>query len=62
MKKNKTPYDLICKMKDPLEIFDLVCSANYFAGNFNQNVPVEESRRCFDRIVKLIKESHVKPC
>ena len=54
MKKNKTPHELILKMKDPLQIFDLVCSANYFAGNFNQNVPVDESRKAFDRIKQLV--------
>jgi hypothetical protein len=59
MKKNKTPYELILKLKDPLEIFDLVCAANYFAGNFNQNMPVDESRKAFDRIKQLLKE---RPC
>ena len=54
MKKYKTPYDMICKMKDPDQIFDLICSANYFAGNYNQNIPVDESRRAFERIKKLL--------
>ena len=55
-KKNKSPYDMIKGLKDPDEIFDLICVANYFAGNFNQNVPVEESRKAFEHIKRLIKK------
>ena len=56
--KNRTPHDMIMKLKDPDEIFDLVCAANYFAGNFNQNMPVDESRKAFKRIKKLLQEAH----
>lgn len=56
MKKNKTPYEMIVKMKDPDQIFDLICSANYFAWNFNQNMPVDESRKAFGRIKELLVE------
>ena len=46
---------MICKLTDPDEIFGLVCAANYFAGNFNANMPVDESRKAFERIKKLLK-------
>ena len=35
MKRNKTLHEKIMKSKDIDEIFDLVCAANYFAGNFD---------------------------
>lgn len=54
MNKNHTPYDMIMKLKNPDEIFDLVCAANYFAGNFNQNIPVDNSRKAFKRIKELL--------
>jgi len=54
MKTNKTPHDLIMKLKNPLEIFDLVCAANYFCGNFNQPMPVDQSREAFERIKLLL--------
>lgn len=54
MNKNQTPYDMIMKLKNPDEIFDLVCAANYFAGNFNQNIPVDNSRKAFKRIKELL--------
>jgi hypothetical protein len=55
--RNKTPFEMIRRLKNPDEIFDLICSANYFAGNFNANIPVEESRKAFERIKILLKES-----
>ena len=54
--KNKTPFEMIRKLKDPLEIFDLVCAANYFAGSYDSSMPVEESREAFNVIKKLLKE------
>lgn len=57
MKVNKTPHDLIMKLKDPLEIFDLVCAANYFCGNFNQPMPVDQSREAFERIKLLLADN-----
>ena len=58
MNKNETPFEMIRGLKDPDQIFDLVCAANYFAGNFNANVPVEESRKAFGVIKKLLKKSN----
>jgi hypothetical protein len=58
MKAYKTPYDMIMTLKDPDEIFDLVCAANYFCGNFNNQMPVEESRKAFKRIKKLLRSDH----
>jgi hypothetical protein len=54
MKKNKTPHEMIMKMKDPLQIFDMVCAANYFAGNFNQPMPVDNSSRCEQTVKSLL--------
>ena len=59
--KNTTPFELILKLKDPDEIFDLVCAGNYFAGNFNSRMPVDESRKAFKRIKKLLK-TEVSKC
>ncbi len=56
---NKTPYDMIKGLRDPDEIFDLICAANYFAGNFNNNMPVDESRKAFKQIKKLLKKRSV---
>lgn len=53
-KANRTPHDLIMKLKDPLQIFDLTCAANYFCGNFNQPIPVDQSREAFERIKQLL--------
>lgn len=55
MKKSKSPWEDMLTMKDPDQIFDLVCSGNYFAGSFRQNIPVLESRKCFDHIKKLLE-------
>ena len=52
---NRTPHDLIMKLKDPDQIFDLICAANYFCGNFNNPIPVDESRKAFKRIKQLLK-------
>ena len=61
MKANKTPHDLIMKLKDPMEIFDLICVANYFCGNFNQPIPVDQSREAFERI-KLLLTGNKRHC
>jgi hypothetical protein len=41
-------------MKNPDEMFGLICSCNYFAGQFGNNIPVEESREIFRRIKKFL--------
>lgn len=45
---------MIMKLKDVDQIFDLVCSANYFRGSLDGDIPVEESREAFRRIKTLI--------
>lgn len=52
----RTPMDMIKGLKDPGQIFDLICAANYFCGNFNQNMPVDNNREAFEIIKKLLKE------
>lgn len=54
MKKTKTPQEMIINLKDPFQIFDLTCASNYFAGKFNQPMPVDDSRQAFNRIKELI--------
>jgi allantoicase len=54
-RKRQTGFEMIMKLKDPDQIFDLVCSANYFAGQFNNNIPVDDSRKAFERIKELLK-------
>lgn len=49
-------FKQILRLKNPLRIFDLVCLRNYFAGRFDLNVPVDDSRKAFERIKKLIQE------
>jgi hypothetical protein len=44
-------------LKDPDQIFDLICVANYFAGNFDQKIPVNESREAFEVLKKIILKS-----
>ncbi len=50
----KTPQEAILELKDPMQMFDLVCAYNYFAGKFNNVCPVDESREVFEGIRKLI--------
>jgi len=53
-KRTASSFKMIMRLKDPLQIFDLICVANYFAGNFGLDAPVDESREAFGRIKKLI--------
>lgn len=55
MPKKINPHKMILKLKDPLQIFDLTCANNYFAGKFNLNIPVDNSREAFERIKELLK-------
>ena len=48
------PFDLIIKRENPDEIFDLICYTNYFAGKFNGNIPIDESRKAYERIKELL--------
>ena len=50
------PFDRIYKLKNADQIFDLTCAVNYFAGQFDNNIPVEESRKAFDRIKQLLRK------
>lgn len=50
----KTGFEMIMKLKDVDQIFDLVCSANWFRGSLDGDIPVEESREAFRRIKTLI--------
>lgn len=58
MKENAVILELL-KIRSPKkvdEIFDLLCANNYFAGQFGLNIPVDESRKVFAHIKKLLKK------
>lgn len=52
----KSWVDDILKLKDPDQLFDLVCFRNYVCGDMDLNIPVSESRKVFERIKKLLKK------
>ncbi len=54
VKSAQTVNGMLLKLKDPMQIFDLTCANCYFAGRFNGQMPVDESRECFERIKELI--------
>jgi len=60
MRIKLTPFESIKRLKDPDQIFDMVCAYNYFAGTFKNLIPVDDSREAFERIKMLLKEE-VKP-
>jgi hypothetical protein len=47
---NKSVYDEIKKLKNPLAMFDMVIASAYFAGVFDKPIPVDESREVFEVI------------
>jgi len=51
-RKKRERYGYIKGTAD--EMFDLVCFANWLAGNTNQNIPVDESREVWERIKKKL--------
>lgn len=38
------------------QAFDLLIANSYFAGQFGQQIPVDESRECFEHIKRLLKK------
>ncbi len=56
MKKKPTIWQSLARMKNVDNIFDLVITTAYFDGKFGNNIQVDESRKIFERIKKLIKE------
>lgn len=46
----------ILELTDPDEIFDLICAHNYFAGHLGSGIPINELRKVFNQIKKLLKE------
>lgn len=59
--KNEHPLDYILRMRKPNKddldsAFDLVCSVNYFAGQFGQNIPVEKNREIWAKLKTLIRK------
>jgi hypothetical protein len=52
----RTAWDAIMDLKNPDEMFDLVCAGCYFAGNLDGMMPVDESRKVFEKIKKLLRK------
>lgn len=53
-------WEEIKKLKDLSEMFDLTCVTNYFAGQFGNKVPVDESRNIFNLIVSSSRKNVVE--
>lgn len=56
------PLKQCLRWRDPKrvdEMFNLICAANFFAGQFEGHIPTEESREVFEHIKKLL--SKVEP-
>jgi hypothetical protein len=49
----KLPYPL--NVQDPAQLFDLICFQNWLRGNTDSKIPVDESRKAYEEIVRLIK-------
>lgn len=47
---------MILRLKDPDQIFDMVCTMNYMDGKYDANFPIYESRKIFKRIKDLLKK------
>ncbi len=58
MKENLVIKELL-RMRSPKNVdqmFDLICAHNYFQGQFNGKIPVDDSRKVFEKIKKLLKK------
>jgi len=61
MKKDEHPLDYILRMRKPKEqdldnAFDLVCSMNYLAGRFNNDITVNKNREVWHKLKELIRK------
>lgn len=55
------PLDFILRLRSKKQIdmaFDMICSINYFAGQFGNKIPIEKNRECFEHLKKLIITKH----
>lgn len=43
---------------DPDMLFDMICTRNWFCGNLDANIPVEESRAAYQELKRLIIHSN----
>lgn len=50
----------ILKEKDPDQFIDLLCAQNYFAGNFNNKIPVDNNRIVFELWLEQEKQALIK--
>lgn len=55
----KLPYPL--NVQDPDQLFDLICVQNYMKGQFDEKMPVDQNRKAFEEIKRLVKyyETHL---
>ena len=54
--KKQEPYKDLLKIRDADQAFDMLCCFMYFAGKFDANMPVDESREVFKHIKKLLNK------
>jgi len=54
----KLPLYQILKLKNPDLMFDMVITNAYFCGQFDKNMPVDESREVFEKMKKLLKKEY----
>ena len=55
--KKCDPWKAMLRRKDPDRLFDMIVAGNYFAGQFDGDMPVEQSRKAFARIKKLLRDA-----
>jgi hypothetical protein len=53
MKKYKLPKVYI-GVKNPETLFDMICARNWFCGNLDSNIPVDESREAYHAMKEMI--------
>lgn len=41
------PYRQFVNLRDPIQFIDLLCAGHYFAGQFGNNIPVNQARDAF---------------
>jgi len=58
--KEKTPTKDIAELKDVDQMFDLVCLMNYMSGHLEDEIPVDDSRKIFKQIKKLLRKKRKK--
>lgn len=51
-----SPYEEIGRLKDPLTMFDLCIAGSFMAGQLGGKIPVDETRKVFEKIKKILEK------